>query len=123
MDINKPKQEKLQTETKIININDVNDGKKQIKTITRSTMKRGRHISDSEKPFVCQECGKGYKYLCNYRSHCKIHTDDAFVCKFCNKRFGRKSNYKEHIRIHTGESPYKCKYCDRKFKQHHGYHI
>eukprot|EP01084_Bolivina_argentea_P090955 163804_1 len=94
---------------------------KQVKTITRSTMKRGRHISSAEKPFVCETCGKGYKYLCNYRSHCKIHTDDAFVCTYCNKRFGRKSNYKEHVRIHTGEAPYKCQFCDRTFKQHHGW--
>eukprot|EP01083_Nonionella_stella_P096141 270175_1 len=97
------------------------NAKKPIKTITRSTMKRGRHISDTEKPFVCGICGKGYKYLCNYRSHAIIHTDDAFVCQYCNKRFGRKSNYKEHVRIHTGEAPYKCEICSRTFKQHHGW--
>eukprot|EP01084_Bolivina_argentea_P275776 470401_1 len=51
---------------------------KQHKTITQETMKRGRHIPSNEKPFICKICGKGYKYLCNHRSHCKIHTDDAF---------------------------------------------
>ena len=109
----KKKKKKIMTESDNKNI--------KTKTITRSTMKRGRHISSSEKLFVCKECGKGYKYLCNFRSHCKIHTDDAFVCQYCGKRFGRKSNYKEHVRIHTGEAPYKCKYCDRTFKQHHGW--
>eukprot|EP01084_Bolivina_argentea_P314947 545559_1 len=94
---------------------------KQHKTITQETMKRGRHIPSNQKPFICKICGKGYKYLCNYRSHCKIHTDDAFVCQYCNKKFGRKSNYKEHVRIHTGEAPYKCEVCNRKFKQHHGW--
>merc|ERR1719229_1361288 len=97
------------------------DQKPKLKSITHSTMKRGRHISKAEKPFVCTTCNKGYKYLCNYRSHCKIHTDAAFVCQYCNKRFGRKSNYKEHVRIHTGEAPYKCDICNRTFKQHHGW--
>jgi len=91
------------------------------RTITRATMKRGRHIAQSEKPFVCGVCGKGYKYRCNYRSHCKIHTDAAFVCEFCGKRFGRKSNWAEHVRVHTGEAPYQCKICNRSFKQHHGW--
>lgn len=50
------------------------DQKPKLKSITSSTMKRGRHISSAEKPFVCTTCGKGYKYLCNYRSHCKIHS-------------------------------------------------
>jgi len=97
------------------------DQKPKAKLITHKTMKRGRHIPPDQKPFICAACGKGYKYLCNYRSHCKIHTDAAFVCGFCNKRFGRKSNYKEHVRIHTGEAPYKCDICNRTFKQHHGW--
>ena len=50
------------------------DQKPKLKSITHSTMKRGWHISSDQKPFVCATCGKGYKYLCNYRSHCKIHS-------------------------------------------------
>ena len=70
----------------------------------------------------CRECGKKYKYLCNLRSHAKVHTNEfghvlccfefhidycsdylfflcvfpvfrAHVCEFCQKRFGRKANY------------------------------
>ena len=81
----------------------------------------GRRVSADEKLFKCEICGKAYKYLCNYRSHSKIHTDEAFVCEYCGKRFGRRSNYKEHVRIHTGETPYKCEFCGRCFKQHHGW--
>jgi len=68
----------------------------------------------------CGECGKKYKYLCNLRSHSKVHTAEAHVCEFCQKRFGRKANYEEHRRVHTGESPYRCQFCKRSFKQRHG---
>eukprot|EP00484_Ammonia_sp_Unknown_P020562 CAMPEP_0197044250 /NCGR_PEP_ID=MMETSP1384-20130603/20350_1 /TAXON_ID=29189 /ORGANISM="Ammonia sp." /LENGTH=588 /DNA_ID=CAMNT_0042475677 /DNA_START=250 /DNA_END=2013 /DNA_ORIENTATION=+ len=53
--------------------------------------------------YQCTECGKLYKYICNLRSHSKIHTDNAYVCEYCDKKFGRKGNYIEHKRIHTGE--------------------
>eukprot|EP01084_Bolivina_argentea_P062884 114934_1 len=71
--------------------------------------------------FVCKECGKRYQYLCNLRSHAKVHTDNAYICEFCHKKFGRKANYQEHRRIHTGELPYKCKVCGKKFRQRHAW--
>eukprot|EP01083_Nonionella_stella_P075139 204071_1 len=73
------------------------------------------------KLFECAVCGKKYKYLCNYKLHYKIHTDDCYKCSFCGKKFGRKSNYKEHERVHTGETPYECRFCSKKFKQRHGW--
>ena len=73
--------------------------------------------------FQCPACGKRYKYKHNYRSHYRIHTDDAFVCKYCGKRFGRRGNYVEHLRVHTGEAPFKCNYCCQAFKQKHGYDL
>eukprot|EP01084_Bolivina_argentea_P279767 478335_1 len=68
----------------------------------------------------CSKCDKKYKYLCNLRSHSKVHTNEAHVCEYCQKRFGRKANYQEHRRVHTGESPYTCNICNRSFKQRHG---
>eukprot|EP01084_Bolivina_argentea_P079306 143880_1 len=79
-----------------------------------------KHIKDGEY-YVCKTCGKRYLYLCNLRSHSKVHTDAAHICEFCNKKFGRRANYEEHKRIHTGELPYKCNICERKFRQRHGW--
>ena len=48
-----------------------------------------------------------------------------FVCETCQKCFSTKSDLRTHIRTHTGETPYKCDYCDRAFKQrgHRKLHI
>eukprot|EP01083_Nonionella_stella_P083401 230614_1 len=71
--------------------------------------------------YRCEDCGKVYRYMCNLRSHSKIHSDAAHVCEFCNKRFGRKANYIEHRRVHTGETPFPCTICNKRFKQRHSW--
>mmetsp|Transcript_41924 Transcript_41924/g.103186 ORF Transcript_41924/g.103186 Transcript_41924/m.103186 type:complete len:256 (-) Transcript_41924:1784-2551(-) len=40
-----------------------------------------------------------------------IHT-----CETCGKTFGKKSNMIAHTRVHSGETPYKCRRCDKSFK-------
>ncbi|ETO09517.1 hypothetical protein RFI_27862 [Reticulomyxa filosa] len=79
-----------------------------------------RRCDISEKKFVCKVCGKKYKYETNLITHSKVHTEQALECHYCHKKFGRKTNYVEHLRIHTNERPYKCRYCDKSFKQNHG---
>ena len=37
-------------------------------------------------------------------------------CGLCGKQISKKS-MKVHVRVHTGENPYKCKFCEKAFKQ------
>ena len=97
-----------------------NEKMTRIKRDTSSALP-SRAATAATRKFGCDKCGKKYKHLCNLKSHYKVHTDEAITCTYCKKKFGRKANYKEHLRIHTGETPYKCQYCQRKFKHHHRY--
>ena len=41
-------------------------------------------------------------------------------CHFCNKRFTTRGSRNRHIRMeHKGLKPYKCKYCQQRFKYTH----
>lgn len=98
-----------------------------------------------ECPFVCDQCGKGFRsqsylkkhLLCvhsdvrNYKcsmceksfklSYCltkheRVHTKVLdYDCQFCDKKFSTRWNMKAHMRRHTGDKPYSCVKCGECF--------
>lgn len=48
----------------------------------------GIHSSNSDRPHVCEICGKSYFHFSSFQSHNKIHADIRdFPCKQCSKSF------------------------------------
>lgn len=55
----------------------------------------------SEKSFVCEICGKGFRFRSNLAEHRSVHTAvKPFVCKFCGKSSRLKGNLTKHILKH-----------------------
>ena len=40
-----------------------------------------------------------------------------FICPYCPRSMKQSSNLRTHVMMHTGEKPWKCKYCDKRFRQ------
>lgn len=66
------------------------------------------------KPKQCPICGV---FRNNIEQHMRIHSGERpFKCTFCDMRFKDEGTRERHKRIHTGERPFACNYCEKKFK-------
>lgn len=98
---------------------------------TRSLLNRhfGIHSANSERPHVCDICGKTffhYRYLLNitisltqkyiypnvlssFQAHIKIHTDTRdYNCSQCAKTFRSQSHLNRHLKTHTKQKDHEC---------------
>uniref|UniRef100_A0A915EUK8 C2H2-type domain-containing protein n=1 Tax=Ditylenchus dipsaci TaxID=166011 RepID=A0A915EUK8_9BILA len=50
----------------------------------------------------------------NVTSHNQaFHLDKSFVCEICGKAFRFRSNLAEHRSVHTAVKPFVCKFCGK----------
>lgn len=57
----------------------------------------------SEDHYVCDECGKSYKFLAPFLHHKIVHENKFdYNCSYCNKAFRKMRDKLVHERTHSG---------------------
>lgn len=70
--------------------------------------------------YECEECGKGFSQLRNYKYHLSIHKgtkEFAANCPECGKIFNDKGYLSSHLKIHRNRKEYVCPHCPKSFNQ------
>ena len=88
---------------------------------------KGASGTKGDGPVKCEKCGEECLSaralgLHRFRHH---NTDNPFVCEICKKGFASIINLKLHSQRHSDSRPFECEYCGSTFKmkfdlkQHH----
>ncbi|KAG5681549.1 hypothetical protein PVAND_010969 [Polypedilum vanderplanki] len=87
------------------------------KLVPKDRMKRHNFIFHSdERPYVCNECGKSFKYSEPYSNHLDMHAQTPkYRCEYCLKMFYNQSNLRQHVYRHTDPDRFKCEFCSERF--------
>lgn len=70
--------------------------------------------------YKCDECGKGFSQLRNYKYHISVHKgtkEFAAKCPECDKLFNDKGYLSSHLKIHRNKKEYSCPHCPKSFNQ------
>ncbi|KAM6925491.1 zinc finger protein 335 [Xenentodon cancila] len=68
----------------------------------------------SEKPHMCDKCGKSFKKRYTFKMHLLTHIQslgDNKLCEFCDYSCENKKLLLNHQLSHTNDRPFKCDYC------------
>jgi len=77
-----------------------------------------KHVKRNHEKIPCVHCGKliGTGMMNRHIKQQHIsNADKRFKCEVCGKGFSENQHFRDHKNIHTGEKPYKCKYCSASF--------
>ncbi|GIY82732.1 hypothetical protein CDAR_581141 [Caerostris darwini] len=67
--------------------------------------------TEFSKCFVCSSIFPNLQQLID---HCRQqHTDKPFVCDLCGRAIKYLRNFKHHQMVHSGEKPHECQECER----------
>jgi len=76
-----------------------------------------RHVALRHTNTICPECGEEVgvaRLKTHMRSKHTLESQKPYQCHLCNKGFSQKVSLEEHIYVHTGERPYNCPYCPER---------
>lgn len=65
----------------------------------QSSVKKQAVLQSSISLFICNGCGRSYKYKYNLTTHQRLECgkEPQFKCPFCDKRCHQKGTLKSHI--------------------------
>ncbi|KAL3860759.1 hypothetical protein ACJMK2_010832 [Sinanodonta woodiana] len=93
------------------------------KTDTMSKLLIHKEIHSDERPYTCDQCGKGFKQFAQMKNHQMSHSvpsmDDpdkwytSKDCEICQRTFANAKCLKKHIEaVHSKMKPYVCNFCN-----------
>nr|XP_015834158.1 PREDICTED: zinc finger protein 234 isoform X41 [Tribolium castaneum] len=83
-----------------------------------------RHIKNFK--VKCDQCGRGFYTMLDYKEHYARHKGLSHVCIHCGKNYLDKNGFRRHIRTHDPnyvKPEYKCNLCEKVYTTRGGLNV